>query len=299
MSKHFLVGVDGGASKCIVRVEDESGKLVGRETSGPANVRLSVEQTWCSINTALEKIFHDQGINMNSQLHLHGGMGLAGCEIPAAQQAFLKHNHQFETLIVSPDSHTACLGAHNGCDGAIIIIGTGVVGFQIEGSHTLKVGGWGFPNDDEGGGAWLGLEAIKLTLKWYDGRHPTSDLIEAVFRYFNEDIEHMVSWSNEATSTDFAKLAPLVIIQSERGDPVAIHLMQRAAAAIDNIADALHAAQTNPKTKLYCSLIGGVAPFLQSYLSPTLKQRLQVAKATPDQGAILLLQRHLAQVANG
>ena len=46
----------------------------------------------------------------------------------------------------------------------------GTVAFQIEGDKEYKVGGWGFPHGDEGSGAWLGLEAVRLTLHWLDGR---------------------------------------------------------------------------------------------------------------------------------
>ncbi len=42
------------------------------------------------------------------------------------------------------DAHAACIGAHNGADGAIIIIGTGVVGYQTQNGEGVQVGGWGF-----------------------------------------------------------------------------------------------------------------------------------------------------------
>jgi glucosamine kinase len=50
----------------------------------------------------------------------------------------------------------------------LIAIGTGTVGYQIEGDKECKVGGWGFPHGDEGSGAWLGMEAVRMTLHWLD-----------------------------------------------------------------------------------------------------------------------------------
>lgn len=295
MYKDLFIGVDGGASKCVVRVEDANGHLLGQTTSGSANIRISVSQTWESINLALEKILQTLKIEPQDKIHFHGGMGLAGCEMPEAYQSFLNYPHPFKTLIVSTDSHTACLGAHGGQDGAIIIIGTGVVGFQIEEGVSSKVGGWGFPSDDEGGGAWLGLEAVKHTLQWYDGRTVSSGVSQAVFDHFNRDIDQLVSWSNLATSTAFASLAPLVIEQSQFGDQVAIQLLKEAALAINKVASALLKKQTRHQQPLPCALVGGVAPFLTPFLEPALSERLYPCQAAPDMGAMMLLRNYLKQ----
>ncbi len=156
-----------GQQKCTVRVEDEAGRLLGRETSGQANIRLSVSHAWQSIYTALEKILLPLNIALrDKRFCFHAGMGIAGCEIPVAYQAFLNQAHSFTTLVVTSDAHTACLGAHGGNDGAIIIVGTGVVGFQVESQHTVKVGGWGFPHDDEIGACTRALHAVGMTLQW-------------------------------------------------------------------------------------------------------------------------------------
>ncbi len=81
-------------------------------------------------------------------------MGLAGCEAKSAYETFLQQPHlsliwpyfQMRMRLVQ-----APIWVKNG---SIIIIGTGVVGYQIEGHHNSKVSGWGFPHDDIGSGAW-------------------------------------------------------------------------------------------------------------------------------------------------
>ncbi len=262
----LYIGVDGGATKVIVRVEDEQGRLLGQETGGPANIRISVPQTWESINTTLDAVLQRLNISHDDPAYsLHAGMGLAGCELPSAYQAFLAGSHRFKSLVVTTDAHTACLGAHQGKDGAIIIIGTGVVGYQIKNGKITKVGGWGFPNDDTGGGAWLGLEAVKLTLQWLDGRDPRTELAAAVYEYFSEDLDHMVDWANQANSTAFARVAPIVIQLAKDGEPAARQLLKQAAKAIDKIGYALDSAIEIQELPLPCSLIGGVAPFLVPY----------------------------------
>lgn len=288
--QNFFIGVDGGATKSIVRVEDDAGHLVGQEVSGPANIRLSVEQTWRSVYSALEKILKPLSLSLGSKdYHFHAGMGLAGCELSEAYQAYVNCPHPFKTLSVTTDAHTACLGAHGHRAGAIIVIGTGVVGYQLQDSQINKVGGWGFPNDDEGGGAWLGLEATKIALRWLDGRLPASTLAQAVFAYFACDLDRFVVWSNQANSTQFAELAPLVIQQAQAGDTTACHLLQRAAEAIDWIGATLQKKQTEQTKPLPCSLVGGVAPFVEPFLGEALRSRLVPCQASPDVGAVLMV----------
>lgn len=294
MIQRFFIGVDGGATKCIVRVEDEAGCLLGQEMSGPANIRLSVDQAWQSIHSALNKVLQSHSIPFDdNKYQFHVGMGLAGCEITDAYHAFLNHPHVFSTLVVSADSHTACLGAHGGRDGAIIIAGTGTVGFQIEQGKTAKVGGWGFPQDDAGGGAWIGLEAIKVTLQCLDGRHPPSKLAEVLYAYFGCNHDRLVHWANLANSTAFAELAPLVIEQVEAGEESAINIMKQSAKAIDCIGAALYACQSEQSQPLPCALVGGIAPFLAPHLGKELRSRLCPCQLPPDAGAILLVRNHL------
>jgi glucosamine kinase len=296
LTQHLFIGVDGGATKSIIRLEDESGVLLGKEISGPANIRLSAKESWDSIHSALNQISHSLSIDLNNKRYiLHAGMGLAGSEMKEAYHSFVNQAHPFTTLVVSSDSHTACLGAHAGDDGAIIIAGTGVVGYQREAGREIKVGGWGFPHDDEGGGAWMGLEAVKLTLKWLDGRAAETHLAKTIYAYFKEDKSQLLRWANLANSTAFAVLAPIVIQQSQQGDVDAIAILKQAARAIDSISDALHARQCDQERVLPCALVGGVTTFLEPYLQASLRSRLTHCQATPDVGAIMLVRDFLKQ----
>lgn len=290
----LFIGVDGGATKCIVRIEDQAGNLLGRETRGPANIRISVDRAWDAINSALEAILKPLNIRLgDAGYHWHAGMGLAGCEMPDAYQTFLNHAHFFQTLIVASDAHAACLGAHGGKDGAIIIVGTGVVGFELSSGRTLKIGGYGFPHDDLGGGASLGLEAVKLTLQSLDGRVSSSALTNAVFAHFANDKNRLIAWANQANSTAFAELAPFVIEHSKAGDASAIQLMQQAGKSINQIDQALIAAQSDKKIALPLALIGGISPFIVPYVSDALRARLVASAASPDAGAVILVRNHL------
>lgn len=297
MKKQLLVGVDGGASKSFVRIEDSDGKLIGETISGPANIRNSVEQSWQSIMHAFYSITNIAAINP-ADYELHAGMGLAGTEHVESYQAFINFPHIFDSLIVKSDAHVACLAAHAGKDGGIIIVGTGVVGYQIVGDHVAIVGGWGFPQDDEGGGAWMGLEAMKLTFRVVDKRALKSGLSDAIFQHFKEDQNAMVHFATLANSTIFGTLAPIVIEQSKLGDGAALHIVKQAANAIDHLGHTLikqskpHYHDAHP---IPISLVGSIAPYLQPYLSESLRAHVRPCQLSLAKGAIILIQESFAK----
>jgi glucosamine kinase len=182
--------------------------------------------------------------------------------------------------------YTACVGAHGGSDGAVIAVGTGTIGFQVEAGKESRVGGWGFPHGDEGSGAWLGLEAIRRTLHWLDGRAPEDPLLQAVQARFDGDLDRLLTWANGASATEFAQLAPLVVEHAERGAPLALALGRQAAAEVDRISRALTAKSQRP---LPCCLLGGLGRFVEPWLEEALRARLVPCRYDAVKGALLLV----------
>lgn len=289
-AKHYFVGVDGGGSKSRLRIEDESGQVLAETMAGPGSIRLSVDKSWDAINSAFNKALNIAGLDAN-QHHFHAGMGLAGCEIPEAYQEFINTPNPFVTLELQSDAHAACLGAHNGKDGAIIIIGTGTIGYAIHGEEILRVGGWGFPQGDEGSGAWLGLEAIRLTLQWIDRRIEPTPLLKSIFSEFDNHIAQFISWTSHAKSTDFARFAPLVIQQSHLQDPIAIRLMIEAARNIEEIATAM--TKKNKGIPFPICLFGGLAPHIEPWLSTELRKQIKTRILGATEGAVIMIKQKM------
>ena len=292
MNTDLFVGVDGGATKTLLRIEDASGTVLGRGQGGAANIRSSTEGSWRSVREALSEALAQAGIDPDDRRHrLHCGAGLAGTEVSGARERFLREAHPFARLLLRSDGYTSCLGAHGGGDGAIIAIGTGTVAFQIEDGRECRIGGWGFPHGDEGGGAFLGLAAVRRTLHWLDGRGPPSPLLDAVHDRFDRDLDRLVSWANNAGATEFAQIAPLVIEHARRQTPLALTLMREAAGEIDRLGRALAA---RSRKALPCSLLGGLAPFVEPWLDDTLRARLVPCEHDAVRGALLMIRAAVA-----
>lgn len=292
MIKDLFIGGDGGGTKTKIEIEDAEGNLIGRGKGGPANIRTSVDTAWTSVMDGIHAALAEANIRLDDpNYRFHLGLGLAGTEVPAAKKNFLSRPHPFTTLMVESDAYIACLGVHGGKNGAIIIIGTGSIGYQIENQKVVRVGGFGFPHDDLGGGAWLGLEACRLTFQSLDGRISETPLLKAVFEHFDDNLQKFTIWANQATPGNFGELAPLVFLNAQAGDPYAIDLLQQAAQYINRIWFAL---KKKSHSNLNCGLLGGIAPLITHELCDDLQARLVPRRFDAAKGAILMLHQYLA-----
>jgi glucosamine kinase len=92
-----------------------------------------------------------------------------------------------------------------------------------------------------------------------------------------------VAWTAAASPGEFGAFAPRVVDCARKGDPVAIELMQTAAAHIDSLAARLIALGV-PKL----ALMGGLAAALQPWLADETVSRLVEPAGDAVQGALTL-----------
>lgn len=91
------------------------------------------------------------------------------------------------------------------------ILGTGSIGFASVKGRELRIGGYGFPISDEGSGADLGLQAVRLALRTHDGRISPSPFLLEVIEKLGSDPVALVAWAEQATAKDYASLAPVAL----------------------------------------------------------------------------------------
>jgi glucosamine kinase len=291
----LLLGVDGGGTSCRARLCAFSGDILGEATTGPANLRLGLEQSFSAVLDAAAQSLDRAGFSRAHLARVVACLALAGASEPEHLTAAKAHPHPFRKAIVTTDAHAACVGAHGQRDGGVIVAGTGTVGWAILRGQTHRVGGWGLPISDEGSGAWLGGEALRRVLWALDGRIAWTGLLRALAAEFASDPHAIVRWTQTASPREFGSLAPRIFDYAARGDPVAGELIRLAAGHIDALAARLVAAGA---TRL--ALVGGCAPFLQPQLSETTKSHLVEPFGDALSGALELARtaaQSLARVA--
>jgi glucosamine kinase len=283
MSKLLFLGLDGGGTKCRARLRDEAGNLLGEGSGGPSNFRLDPELVWGSILTACREALAQAGLDETALERVHAGMGAAGAGQASAVERLLSRPHPFASFTVDTDAHTAWLGAFEGGDGAILIVGTGSCGYGGASGHCHYVGGWGYEISDEGSGAALGRELLRRAVWAHDGRIPSTPLSAAVMAEFGNDPEILVDWVGKARPVDYAGYAPLLLDHAGRRDPLAIELLTSAASDLARIATRLLALGA-PSLCLF----GGLAEPMRAWLPPPVQAAIVSPAADALDGAILL-----------
>jgi glucosamine kinase len=278
---HFL-GVDGGGTRCRARLADAAGRVLGEGTAGPANIRFGLEDAFKAVHEATGRCLAEAHLPANAPLA--ACLALAGASEPAeaaAAQAYA--GHRFRQMLITTDAHAACVGAHRGADGGILVAGTGSIGLAIVGGRQHRVGGWGFPVSDEGSGAWLGCEALRRTLWAHDGRAAWTPLLRCISEEFGSSPHTIVRWMGRARPRDFAALARLVVEHADRGDAAACELMRLAAGHIDALATRLSAYGA---TSL--ALAGGLARSIEPWLGGETRDKLVAPAGDALDGALRL-----------
>lgn len=279
----YFLGVDGGGTGCRARLESELGEVLGQGLSGPATTRLGVEKAWTSIMTAVAAALAEAALTPDARDAIVAGIGLAGVGRKGALEALKAMPHPFGGIAFISDGLAACLGAHSGQDGAIVIAGTGSIRIGRVAGRDLRVGGYGFPISDEGSGADLGLQVVRLALRAHDGRVEKTALLGEVMHRFHDDPVEAIGWMDHASAADYATFAPLVIRHADQGDAVGRQIMRRASGQIDAMVRALFD-QGAPRV----SLLGGLSSAIEPWLSPDVRRRLKPADGDAVSGAITL-----------
>ncbi len=277
----FFLGIDAGGSTCRARLTDKAGTIIGHGKAGPANARIGTDKVFAAIEEAYQLAMADAGLSPADSPRIRAGMGIAGINRIGAKEALLAKGFPFASVTINTDGYIANIGAHGGQDGGIVIIGTGSIALGQVAGRDIKVGGYGFPISDEGSGAYIGLQAIRKTLRAADGRSEHSDLTRALFHRYDNQTDQVVSWMDTATATDYATLAPMVTQAAKEGDHHGRVITQHAGHHIEMMIRALYKAGI-PR----CALLGGLADLILPWLSPDVRAMLVAPLGDALHGAL-------------
>ncbi|WP_131117054.1 BadF/BadG/BcrA/BcrD ATPase family protein [Lichenihabitans psoromatis] len=279
----LFLGVDGGGSHCRMRLRDGRGTLLSAVEGGRSNVYLDFEPAIETIALCIDQCLAAGGLGAEDRARLHLGLGLAGVSSRAVADRVAERFKNVCSVTVTNDAEIACLGAHGGKDGGLIIAGTGSAAVARVGGLSTPVGGRGFIMGDDGSGARLGLEALRRALRAHDRLEPQTTLTTSLMAAFDNDPVTLIEWGRHAKSRDFGAFAPQVFEASIAGDPLALSLVHTAAGAIADLARALQ-----DLGAVRISLVGGLASALRPFLPATTLSSLHEPLFDPLEGALLL-----------
>jgi glucosamine kinase len=293
MAGRLFLGIDGGGSKTRARLRDEAGVLLGEGTAGPGNARLG-DLAFTEIINASRAALTAAGLGESDLAGVHAGFGLAGTQQDPDRDAIRDRPYPFATPVVDTDAYTSYLGAFRGEDGAILILGTGSGGLAVVKGQRLNVGGWGADIADEGSGLSIGRLAIRKSLWALEGMAPLTPLADDILNEFDRKPPNAVIWAGKAIPGDFARFAPRVFDYANKGDVLAIGILEETAAGATMLINRLLELGA-PSV----AMIGGVFPHLYPWLSKEVQAHLITPAGDALDGAILMAERALRGIGTG
>lgn len=279
----LYLGIDGGGSTCRARLAAADGRILGEGKGGPANLRLGIMTVMQEIRLAAESALSAAGLAHIPLDQLHAGIGLAGAVLESDVAAAAPIRSLFAECKLSQDAYIACLGAHQGRDGGILILGTGSCAQVIRGQESRTFGGWGFALSDQASGAWLGHAAVRLALQAEESIVPDSALTQAISLHFGQQPTAYLRWSLDAKPADYARFAPLVFAHAADQDPHALVLLETACAEVTRFLDVLQQYQTGR-----LALLGGLAHLYPPFLPEPIRRLLSSPQGDAQDGALLM-----------
>ncbi len=278
----WVLTVDGGGSKTLARLTNTSTGQHWQQQAGPASLTNNFALALGNINLLSSSLCQQAGIDSRQVVAV---MGLAGAGNPQQQQQasqqLAKHYARF---LLTTDARTSLYGANLGQPVLVVALGTGSVAMRLLADGTeQQVGGWGFNIGDEGGGAWLGKQAVRELLWQIDSLAGIqSPLLRAVAQQIGADAATLLPWLKTASPNDYATLAPLVFDYA-RHCSLADNLLQHHTAAVQQLLW-----RGREQFELPVVLLGGLADTTAPLLSAECRALLQPARGTALDGAFIL-----------
>jgi glucosamine kinase len=280
----LYLGVDGGATHCRARLRDADGNVLAEASGAAANIHVDFAAAVAAMRAAIDVVLAKAGLGDVDRATIALGFGLAGFKQGSDQTRVAAAFPGFRLVCAANDATTACIGAHAGADGGLVIAGTGSAAIARVGRTETIIGGRGFALGDAGSGSHIGLEALRSAMRAYDGLTPPSPLTDNILTEFGGDPVAMMNWALEAKPGDFGAFAPRVLEYAARRDPVAREIALKGARAIGALTRGVVALGAER-----VALVGGVGEALRPYFEPDIAARLSLPLYDPTDGAILFV----------
>lgn len=228
MTKTYL-GIDGGASSgkwCLI---DSSGQILANGKSGPIDGHIYREESRARLAKFLAEINNAIQIGPSA-----AHVGLTGA--PETRDAQSELRNLFSSVLgkinleIENDVYLGYRAAFGKDQGVFLYSGTGSIAVYRDSQGLLrKVGGWGYLLGDEGGGYWIGREAIRCALfAIEDARN--SEIATAVFKVSGGDSWDAVKRFVYSSSREqIATLAQPTLALAESGNHEANEIVIQAA----------------------------------------------------------------------
>ena len=243
----YVLGIDGGGSKTVCILMDDTGQVLGRGEAGASNYQsIGVAATFQSIQSAIRTTVVEAQKFTNIIKVEAICLGLAGVgraadiyvvkslvqELQNSKLLPITWALPSSNIVICNDALIALMGGVGNPVGIVVAAGTGSIIFgRNHQGNTKRVGGWGHILGDEGSAYKIAVAGMQSAIKAYDGREMPTSLIKDFQQHLGlasiEDLVEVIyrrGWGVK----EIAALAPIVDRTADQGDEVANSIVEEA-----------------------------------------------------------------------
>ena len=218
----YFLGLDAGGTSTRAALADGE-RILGRAKSGSIKVmRVSAAVAEANLRALLEEVAKSSGVPIASVAS--ACVGTAGNTVSTVTGWIWQTLGPMlrGDLVVCGDVEIALDAAFPGEAGVLVMAGTGsnTLGRTSKG-ELLSVGGWGPLLADEGSGHWIGLRALRGSIREHDEQGHSKLLTALAAEWKVETLEQVVEMAHAVPPPDFAALTRVVVETAKSGDRLA------------------------------------------------------------------------------
>ncbi|WP_377271411.1 N-acetylglucosamine kinase [Peterkaempfera sp. SMS 1(5)a] len=241
-----VLAVDAGNSKTDVAVVTAEGAVLGTARGGGFTPQLvGAEAAVAGLVPLVEAAAAEAGLPVDGARPLvtHVSACLANADLPVEeqrlQQALAAHGWG-RTAVVANDTFALLRAGTDAPRGVAVVCGAGIncAGLLPDG-RTARFPALGTITGDWGGGQGLATEVMWWSVRAEDGRGSATALAAAVAGHFGRPSATAVAEAVHLGGLPEARLhelVPVLFATAERGDPVAVELVERQADEVVRLA---------------------------------------------------------------
>jgi N-acetylglucosamine kinase-like BadF-type ATPase len=212
----YIIGIDAGGTKTTATAYSLEGEALQEEVTGFGNVTVDFEKGMANIQQAIDKIVEKQGPDY--ELICLGCAGIETGDKKAQANEHLKSVYG-DKIYVTNDAMLALYAALKGEDGALVIAGTGSIGYLKQGDEVKRFGGWGHLINDDGSGYSIVMKAIRYICYSFDTNNSETLLKKCVFEQLGiTELRELVNFVYQSEKGKVAALMPAITKAADMGD---------------------------------------------------------------------------------
>lgn len=235
-----VIGIEGGGTKSLMRLSDLEGNTIAESVGGCLNIFIIGKE---NVINNLKELYNKTISKVEPEPVIVsvciGTAGLVGEEVKQIYISALKEICKCNDVSAFTDAHIALYGYLGDMPGISIISGTGsiCIGKDKDGK-VVTCGGWGHIFSDEGSAYDITVSALKYIYGSIDKRNNSTLMCSEFLKTTkSNDIYELLSYvyDKDTNKTKLASLSEVVNYCAEKGDELAINVLDDAASKLFNM----------------------------------------------------------------